>query len=157
MKLLEGLDRLVEWLLALVLAALVVIGTAQVVWRFVLESPLSWALESSVFLLVWATMLSGYVGVRRNAHLSADFLGLQMGPRARWRLQVLGLALSLLFVAVYGWGSMAVIDAMDGIPFTALPITQPALYWSLPVSAVLMAVALVDRLSRCLRERPAAG
>lgn len=154
-RLLGGLDRIIEWLLALVLALLVIIGGMQIIFRFVLHSPLSWALEASVLLLVWATMLSGYVGVRRDCHLSADFLGLQMSPVARWGLQVASLVLCLVFVAVYGWTSMVVIDAMEGIPFTALPITQPVLYWSLPVSAVLMAVALLDRLRLRLGQRPA--
>ena len=153
--LLRNLDRLVEWLLTAVLAVLVVIGGAQVLFRFLLHSPLSWALEASVILLVWATMLSGYVGVRRDCHLSADFLGLQLSPVTRWALQVASLVLCLVFVALYGWTSLVVIDAMEGIPFTALPITQPVLYWSLPVSAVLMAVALLDRLRLRLGRRPA--
>jgi TRAP-type C4-dicarboxylate transport system permease small subunit len=152
---LDGLDRIVEWLLAAVLGALVVIGGAQVLLRFLLHSPLSWVLEASVILLVWATMLSGYVGVRRNCHLSADFLGLQMRPIARWWLEVVSLVLCLVFVTLYGWTSMVVIDAMDGIPFAALPITEPVLYWSLPVSAVLMAIALLDRLRVHLGQRPA--
>ena len=39
-----------------------------------------------------------------------------------------------------------VIDAMEGIPFTSMPITQPVLYWSLPVGAGLMALALLHKL-----------
>ena len=153
-RMLTALDRVVEWLLALVLALLVAIGGGQVLLRFVFHSPLSWALESSVILLVWATLLSGYVGVRRDCHLSADFLGLQMSSFTRWRLQVASLVLCLVFVAVYGWTSMVVIDAMEGIPFTSLPITQPVLYWSLPISAVLMAIALLDRLRLRVAQRP---
>ena len=67
-------------LLGAILAVLVAIGGLQVVFRFVLDNPLAWVLEVSVILMVWATMLSGYVGVRRNSHLSADFLGLAMSP-----------------------------------------------------------------------------
>lgn len=143
---LKLLDRGIEWLLAAVLAVLVAIGGAQIVWRFVLNDPLPWVVESSVVLMVWATMLSGYVGVRRNVHLSADFTGLKMSTTTRWWLDLLCLVLCLLFVAVYGIGSLKVIDAMDGIPFTSIPLQQPVLYWSLPVGAVLMAVALLARI-----------
>ena len=151
---LRGLDRLVEFLLFAILAALVVIGGLQVVWRFVLDNPLAWVLEVSVILMVWATMLSGYVGVRRNAHLSADFAGLSMRPRTRWLLDGVVVLLCLAFLVVYGWTSLAVIDAMDGIPFTSIPVTQPALYWSLPVGAVLMALAFVARLHELAAQRP---
>ena len=152
---LRGLDRLIELSLLAILAALVGIGGLQVVWRFVLNDPLAWVLEVSVILMVWATMLSGYTGVRRNAHLSADFVGLSMRPRVRWMLELLTLLLCLVFLAVYGWTSLDVIDAMEGIPFTSIPLTQPALYWSLPVGAVLMALAFLVRLREHAAQRPA--
>ena len=152
--LLRVLDRIIEFVLLAILVALVVIGGLQVVWRFVLNNPLAWVLEASVILLVWATMLSGYVGVRRNSHLSADFLGLAMRPRARWLLDLVTLLLCLVFLAVYGWTSLVVIDAMEGIPFTSIPVTQPVLYWSLPVGAVLMALAFAVRLRNLAGQRP---
>jgi TRAP-type C4-dicarboxylate transport system permease small subunit len=147
------LDATVEWLLAALLAVLVLIGGAQIVWRFALGNPLSWVIEASVLLMVWATMLAGYVGVRRNVHLSADFAGFQARPRLRWWLDLASLLLSLLFVAVYGVSSLKVIDAMEGIPFTSIPVGQPVLYWSLPAGALLMALALAERVRRHLGSR----
>ena len=153
---LRALDRLVEFLLFAILATLVGVGGLQVVWRFVLNSPLAWVLEVSVILMVWATMLSGYIGVRRNSHLSADFVGLSMRPRTRWLLDAFTLLLCLVFLAAYGWTSLDVIDAMEGIPFTSIPVTQPALYWSLPVGAALMALAVLARLGEHATRRAAA-
>jgi TRAP-type C4-dicarboxylate transport system permease small subunit len=151
---LRWLDRAIETLLALALAALLTIGTAQVVMRFALSRPLPWALEGSIVLLVWATMLSGYIGVRRDIHLSADFLGLSEQGRLRQIRDGLGAVLCLVFVAVYGISSLKVIDAMDGIPFTSLPFEQPVLYWSLPVGAALMALALLVRLAARFKRAP---
>ncbi len=45
---------------------------------------------------------------------------------------------------------------MDGIPFTSLPFGQPVLYWSLPVGAVLMALALLVRMATRVRGAPPA-
>jgi TRAP-type C4-dicarboxylate transport system permease small subunit len=145
-RFLGWLDRAVLALLGLSLVALVLIAGAQIVLRETVGIAMPWAMELSVLLMVWATMLTGYTGVRRNAHLSADFLGLSSSERTRRVLSTLALLLSLVFVLVYGWESRLVIDAMEGIPFTSLPITQPVLYWSLPVGAFLMALALLDRL-----------
>ncbi|MDB5872093.1 MAG: hypothetical protein JWQ07_1535 [Ramlibacter sp.] len=147
------LDRTVEALLGLALAVLLGIGAAQIFWRFVLNNPLSWALEASILLLVWATMLSGYIGVRRGTHLSADFLGLATSVTTRWWLGLASLVLSLLFAAVYGWVSLPVIDAMSGIGFTSIPVPQIALYLALPVSAVLMAVALLVNIRQHIAAR----
>jgi TRAP-type C4-dicarboxylate transport system permease small subunit len=152
---LRWLDRTVETLLALALLGLLAIGTAQIVLRFGLSRSLPWALEGSIFLLVWATMLSGYVGVRRDTHLSADFLGWSGKGRLRQIRDGLGVVLCLVFVATYGGSSLIVIDAMDGIPFSSLPFEQPVLYWSLPVGAVLMALAFVVRLATRSKTAPA--
>jgi TRAP-type C4-dicarboxylate transport system permease small subunit len=149
---LRVLDAAVEALLTALLIVLVLVGGAQIVWRFVLGDPLSWVIEASVLLMVWATMLAGYVGVRRNVHLSADFAGFQARPRLRWWLDLASLLLCIVFVVVYGVSSFTVIDAMEGISFTALPIGQPALYWSLPAGALLMALALTERVVRHLRQ-----
>lgn len=151
---LRALDRTVETLLGVVLAVLVLIGGAQVLGRYLLATPMAWAMEASIVLMVWATMLAGYVGVRRNVHLSADFAGLAMKPVTRWMFELASLLLCVVFVCVYGWTSLVVIDAMEGIPFTALPVTQPVLYWSLPASAVLMLVAFAARLHAHLGQRP---
>ena len=145
---LRWLDRAVEWTLGLALLSLVGIGGAQIFWRFVLNNPLTWALEASILVLVWATMLSGYLGVRRNTHLSADFMGWSGSARMAWVRDLAGLLLSLVFVVVYGIVSWPVIDAMSGIAFTSIPVSQPVLYWSLPASAVLMALAFLERIWR---------
>lgn len=145
-RLLGLLDRVVISILGLALLTLVGIGGTQILLRETIGTPLPWAMELSVLIMIWATMLTGYVGVRRNAHLSADFLGLSTSARTRRVLATMALLLSLLFVLVYGWQSRLVIDAMEGIPFTSLTVTQPVLYWSLPVGAGLMALALLHRL-----------
>jgi putative solute:sodium symporter small subunit len=147
-RVLSLLDRVVVALLGLALLTLVLVGGAQIALRVGAAYPLPWATEFSVVLMIWATMLTGYVGVRRDSHLSADFLGLAMSGRTRRLLRVIALLLSLGFVLTYGWQSRLVIDAMDGIPFTSVPFTQPVLYWSLPVGAALMALALAEKLWR---------
>ncbi|MBL0918501.1 MAG: TRAP transporter small permease [Hydrogenophaga sp.] len=147
-RVLSLLDRAVVALLGLSLLTLVLVGGGQILLRVTIGYPLPWATEFSVVLMIWATMLTGYVGVRRDSHLSADFLGLSMSDRTRRGLRVLALALSLGFVVTYGWQSRLVIDAMEGIPFTSIPLTQPVLYWSLPVGAALMAMALAEKLWR---------
>ncbi len=136
------LDRAIEVVLGLLLAALIVTAGGQVIARYLFSQSFSWVLELDVLLLVWATMLSGYVGARRNLHMAVDFGVAQLAAPLRKLAILASLALSALFCAVFGWTSFAVIDAMDGIPFTSLTVGQPWLYWSLPVGAALMLFAL---------------
>ena len=56
-KVLDILDKLILALLIIILSAMLVVGTMQVIWRYVLEESLSWSEELMRFLYVWATML----------------------------------------------------------------------------------------------------
>lgn len=148
------LDRAVEGALGLIAAALIATAGGQVVARYLFNQPFGWVLELDVLLLVWLAMLSGYVGVRRKAHMAMDeFVG-RLSPANRRRAALASYALCIGFTALLAWKSVAVVDAMRGIPFTTLGIEQPWLYASLPVGALLMLVALFDATLREWRTRP---
>ena len=149
------LDRAVEILIGLLAAALLVTAFGQVVARYVFNRPFTWVLELDVLLLVWLTMLAGYVGVRRNLHMAVDFVTAKWRPGARRIAGIVALLLSAGFTAVLGWTSLPVIESMEGMPFTALGIGQPWMYWSVPVGAALMLVAFAAELLRRLTAPPA--
>lgn len=150
---LEVLDRTIEILLGVIATALVATAFGQVVARYAFARPFAWVLEVDVLLLVWATMLAGYVGVRRDAHMAVDSFIATWSERNRRRMRIANQLLCLAFVALCGWKSFEVIDAMDGIAFTSIPVGQPVMYWSLPVGCGLMALALAARLVGLLRRR----
>jgi C4-dicarboxylate transporter DctQ subunit len=145
---LRALDRAIEALIGLIAAVLLATAFAQVVARYAFGQPFTWVLELDVVLLVWLTFLSGYVGVRRRAHMAVDSLVEKMRPGWRRGAVLAGVALSFGFAALLLKTSFAVIDGMEGIPFAALPVGQSWMYWSLPVGAGLMAFALAIDFAR---------
>ena len=147
---LKLLDRAVEILIGLLAAALLVTAFGQVVARYVFNRPFTWVLELDVLLLVWLTMLAGYVGVRRNLHMAVDFVVAKWRPGARRIAGVAALLLSAGFTAILGWTSLPVVESMEGMWFTALGIGQPWMYWSVPVGAALMLVAFAAEFLRRL-------
>jgi TRAP-type C4-dicarboxylate transport system permease small subunit len=149
-RVLRVVDRVVAAAIGVIALVLLLTAFGQVIARYVLARPFSWVLELDVLLLVWLTMLSGYLGVRRRAHMAIDLVTIRLAPRARRAVATASLLLSAAFIAVLGWTSFAVIDAMEGIAFVALPLGQAALYWSLPVAAALMLVAFADEMHRAL-------
>jgi TRAP-type C4-dicarboxylate transport system permease small subunit len=99
---------------------------------------------------VWLTMLSGYVGVRRNIHMAVDFVIVKWPPRWRKAVSLGGLAASAGFTAVLAWQALPVIESMEGMNFVALDLGQTWMYWSVPVGAVLMLVAFAAEALRRL-------
>ena len=147
---LKLLDRAVAALIGLIAAALLVTAFGQVIARYVFNRPFTWVLELDVMLLVWLTMLAGYIGVRRNLHMAVDFVVAKWRPGARRAAALAGLLLSAGFTGVLLWGSFPVIDSMEGMDFVALGLGQTWMYWSLPVGAALMLVAFAAELGRRL-------
>jgi TRAP-type C4-dicarboxylate transport system permease small subunit len=147
------LDRAIEVLVGLIIVALVVTAFGQVLARYVFSRPFTWVLETDIFLMLWATFLSGYVGVRRDIHLRVDYFTERMSPRGRRRAALATRLLCIVFVTTMGVTSLQVVRAMEGIAFTSIPLGMDALYWSLPLGAALMLVALVEGLVRDWRGR----
>jgi TRAP-type C4-dicarboxylate transport system permease small subunit len=142
------LDRAVGVTVGALLLVLVITAFGQVVARYVFGQPFTWVLELDMLLMVWAVFLSGYVGVRRDTHLKVEYFVTRLSASKRARVILAGRLGALVFVAVLGWKSFDIIDAMDGITFTSMPVGMPVLYWSVPIGAALMALALVEALVR---------
>ncbi|HEY7609905.1 MAG TPA: TRAP transporter small permease [Alphaproteobacteria bacterium] len=142
------LDRAVAALIGLIAASLLATAFGQVVARYVFDRPFTWVLELDVILLVWLTMLAGYVGVRRNLHMAVDFVVAKWRPGARRAAALASLALSAGFTGVLLWASFPVIDAMEGMSFASLGLAQNWMYWSVPVGAALMLIAFAAELGR---------
>lgn len=66
----------IEQLVSVVLLATVVTTmAAQVIWRYVLQSPLSWSEEVSRLAMIWLTFIaSGFVSAKHQ-HIAVDLIG----------------------------------------------------------------------------------
>ena len=148
---LKLLDRAIEILIGLVAVALLLTAFGQVVARYVFDRPFTWVLELDVLLLVWLTMLSGYVGVRRNLHMAVDFVTAKSSPVWKKRAALFALLLSAAFTGVLGYTSLPVVESMEGMLFPALDVGQPWMYWSVPVGAALMLIAFAAEFARRLK------
>lgn len=148
---LRVLDRLVEFVVGALAVALIVTAFGQVVARYVFAQAFPWVLEVDVMLLVWLTFLSGYVGVRRHSHMATDFAVAALSAVWRRRVAIVVYLLCALLVAIVGWSSLTVIDAMSGMYFVSIPVEQTVMYASLPVGMGLMFVAIVAELVTLLR------
>jgi len=130
----HGANRLIEWVMALLLAAMTLLVGVQIAGRFVFEYSIFWSDELARFLLIWISFLGMSVGVRRGAHPGIDSLVRALPPRSARVVLWLALILSLLFFAVmvvYGgvlvlrtWPQRSVaLELRMGIPYLAVPVS----------------------------------
>jgi TRAP-type C4-dicarboxylate transport system permease small subunit len=139
----------------------IAINFANIIGRYVFLSPLPWAEEVLVFLVIWGVCLGASAVTYDNRHLDMDLFVVRFPPKLRVALAVLQRVAMVgfcAFTAVNAW-TIVVLMARNGqVSITAgIPMTIP--YAAFVTGFALMAVAAVAgaierRLDRGSRPAP---
>ncbi|MEY3202354.1 MAG: hypothetical protein RIR70_1904 [Pseudomonadota bacterium] len=114
---LKVLDRLEEWLIALLMGAATVVIFAAVTHRFlagataasifgqdfqtaVIAINMSWAQELCIIMFVWMAKFGAAYGVRTGIHVGVDVIINQLAPHNRRKFVLFGLFSGALFTGV---------------------------------------------------------
>ncbi|MEZ5649776.1 MAG: TRAP transporter small permease [Burkholderiaceae bacterium] len=151
----DGLDTLIGWITATLLALAYLLSVFSVFERYVIAgSGIDWIWEVVVFGMVWAILLSVARIEHRRAHIRMDMVWRRFGERGRIRAEfvslVLGLAISLFLVYA---GYFVVQDAMmwDERTDSSLRLPFWAYYLSLGSCFAVHALFVIHRLIRLAR------
>ncbi len=90
-----------EAVMCCVLVAIVAVTFSQVIFRYVLETPLSWSDEGARFLLMWLAMLSAAYAFKTRSHFALAFIVNRFGGRLRWAASLFAVAVVALFLVVF--------------------------------------------------------
>lgn len=137
----QGVDKILEYVLAFLLAVMVVNVLWQVVSRYLLGSPSTFTGELARFLLMWMALLgAAYVSGKRQ-HLAFELLKKYLKPSQN---KYLGLFIHLLitlfacFVMVIGGFRLVYITLELGQTSASLQLPLGYVYLSIPLSGLLI-------------------
>lgn len=105
-KFYEGYNRFEKVMLGVLMCFLILMGFAQVVFRFVLHMSLAWVEELLTFIMVWVAYLGASAATNERKHILVSmFVDLLPKPwRTRFTLFSQGLWLACAAVMTYlGW------------------------------------------------------
>ncbi len=77
------IERLAAYPCIFATGAMTVVVILGVLFRYVLQSPLSWSEEVARYLMIWAASLAISIGVMRREHLGITFLISRIPPSAQ--------------------------------------------------------------------------
>lgn len=168
----SGLGRVInnieESLIAIILGLMTVITFANVIARYVFNSNILWALETTVFLFAWLVLIGASYCVKTRSHLGVDVVLNALSPPARRSLALVAAAACLAFsilLLVGSWQYWAPFagknvwyevndipmpgflkfleDAInEGEPYEKLPRFIP--YFALPLGMLLVTVRFLQ-------------
>jgi TRAP-type C4-dicarboxylate transport system permease small subunit len=149
-RLLDALARAA----ALILLAMVVVVTADIVLRNSTGGGFAWANEVSEYALYLMTLLTAPWLLRRGQHVRLDVILTLVPPRVAWLMEAasdaLGFCVSVVLVR-YGLAMTADSARLGAITIKNLVFPEWWLLAPLPATFALLAIEFVFRFDRLLK------
>ena len=119
----------------------VMLTVLQVVFRYILDSPLSWSEELARWMFVWAIFLGCALLISQHKHMRMEFLISRIDPaKVRWLdlLSQVVMAAACCAMWVHGWDFCSRVTGTSG----SLEWPSKYLYMAVPVGAGLSLLCL---------------
>jgi TRAP-type C4-dicarboxylate transport system permease small subunit len=145
-------ERLLEWIVIVLMATLAVEVTVGVVFRYV-GYALVWYDEVASILLAWVTYYGAALAALKRANIGVPEVVRLLPPRARLPLALFAEACVLAFFVLLAWVGYAVIEVLASDTLVSLPRVSVAYAMSvIPLSALLFIIAEALAVPQVLRE-----
>lgn len=154
----KGIDLVLSSACAVIFAAMVVIGTYQIITRFVFRSPSTVSEELLTYSFTWMALLaSAYVFGKRD-HMRMGFAADKLGKGSQKVLNIISeILIMLLAGSVMIYGGVTIMDLTMTQSTASLGIPMGVVYTIIPLSGVLIVVYsilnLVDLIAGVEREQ----
>jgi TRAP-type C4-dicarboxylate transport system permease small subunit len=141
----RGLARVNSLLVAvsmLALLAAAVVLTTGVFLRYFFKVPTDWQDETSVFLMVGCTFLTGAWVQEQRGHVGIEALASVLGPRVDRARRLIADVISLLFCVFFSWKSWTLLHEAIADSQTTSSTWAPPLW--IPYSLMAVGMTLVS-------------
>jgi TRAP-type C4-dicarboxylate transport system permease small subunit len=112
--LLAGIDRAAWWVIAIVMAAMTLVVSVQVLLRYGFNSSLDWADDVGRLLFVASVFFAIPLGIKEGAHIAIDALVEKFPPAWKRHATRIWAALAVALMAVVCWkAAVLVVEQWD--------------------------------------------
>jgi len=134
-------ERLLEWLVILLMGVLAVEVTVGVVYR-TLGASLVWYDEVASILLAWITFYGSALASVKRAHIGCPEVMMFLPPKAKLTFRLVAEVLTIGFFLIMGWAGYQVLGVLATDTLVSLPSVPVNWVQSvMPISAVLIVAA----------------
>lgn len=136
-----GYEKLLEWIVVVLMVALALEVTVGVVYR-TFGASLVWYDEVAALLLAWLTFYGSALAAVNRSHIGCPELVAMAPPTARYLLRLLAEVLVIAFFALVAWAGYDIMDVLAADRLVSLP--DVPVNWvqsALPIGAVLIIIA----------------
>jgi TRAP-type C4-dicarboxylate transport system permease small subunit len=151
-KLVERMIRGCEIIIVSIGIWLMVAMIASVFFRYVLNSSLTWADESSSFLLVWLMLAVAPIGFHENFHVAVSLVVDRVPRLVRVFLGLFINSCTALLFGIAGYYGIDQTIIEMGTELASMPISRAWFTWALPAGSVAVLLVCLNNMLRILRQ-----
>ncbi|MGI6129580.1 MAG: TRAP transporter small permease [bacterium] len=140
----EKVSMLVGGFMMMIMAAVML---QQVILRYAFHSSNVWSEELTRYLFVSVTLLLGFVGIRRNAHLRVEFLIALIPLKPRKVIQIVLDIFVTAMMAIVMVLSIGLVKGSSNNLSLGLGISMSVPYMAIPIGLFLMILAQVEQIA----------
>ena len=160
MKTVRWLDEhLEEYMVVILTSIMTILLFLQVLFRFVLNLPLAWVEEISLYSMVWLCYFGCSLAIKKREHLKMEIITNFLRPKAKKVFDLISLVLFFAFaVFVLYHVTLLTADILQRGQVTAvLEIPKWIPYAGVPVAFLLMLIRMIQDFVRTISEMKELG
>lgn len=143
----DRLDTVARFALFATLTAMIVVITAQIIFR-VFFTALSWSEELSRYLLVWSSFIGTTVAFKKGAHIAVTFVVDFLPHNIRKLVQTLSCILMAIFFGVTIWYSIFLFNMQIFQVSPAMGIKMRYVYMIIPICFSVLCIHLLNQFTQ---------
>ncbi len=145
----DAIEKICTFILMITLGGMCIFIAAQVVFRFVINKPLSWTEEAARHLMIWSAFIGSAIAYRRKAHLGIEIFSHYLLQRSAAMFKVLKLTIStltiILSLLIIHFGIQIVFKTMKQLS-SALSIPMGFIYAAIPVGFFFILIFTIENV-----------
>ncbi|MEY9973807.1 TRAP-type C4-dicarboxylate transport system permease small subunit [Lysinibacillus sp. RC46] len=154
-KISQGITKIEEFLMTILMAALAVLMILAVIFRYFLKDPIPWAGEVSIFLLIWTSFIGGSWGLKYGTQASVTFLYDAVSERNKRILRIIQdcIMIAFLFILIYYSYKWMMHPSMLLQKSSSLQLPMWIPYSAVSVGLIFAAIHLISHLIDTIMNR----
>lgn len=105
-------DHIEEYLLVIIYTVMLLIATAQVFFRYVINLSISWSQDLLTYLLIWSVFIGISLAVKKRKHIKVELAFIILPPKFQYHLKVFSNMAFIAFGLVISYFSMIKIHKL---------------------------------------------
>ncbi len=105
-------DHIEEWLLVFTYTAMLLIATAQVFFRYVVNFSISWSQDLLTYMLIWSVFIGISLAIKKRKHIKVELAYVILSEEKQFYLKVFSNMVFAVFCLLISYYSMVKIHKL---------------------------------------------